>query len=290
MTELVHSRNISDSDMDYIPNVFDNHLEFSIPEVRQMPPLRWFLVYYRNGRCNFIYASRYLAKEIGTIPEGNLKKYVSAFEFPEEEILAMCPSSVHKVTKMRNSSNMVLLTFFGSSLPDRVHIGPINLRCYSCYGYGHGKSFCKDASRCGNWSTLDSHSEKHCDAAAYCSHCRDAHQLANSQFINLGSARRELLYHQKDGTGATSYAAGPKTSATSRSLGTGGPAVRSANGFVILFDDSVESSQKCNGNPLALTKMTRAVDVQLPQKVLLPPVLTPVMMWHHCSNCETIYE
>ncbi|MPC54474.1 hypothetical protein E2C01_048393 [Portunus trituberculatus] len=40
----------------------------------------------------------------------------------------MCPSSVHKVTKMRNSYNMVLLTFFGSTLPDRVHIGPINHR------------------------------------------------------------------------------------------------------------------------------------------------------------------
>ncbi|MPC55471.1 hypothetical protein E2C01_049408 [Portunus trituberculatus] len=74
-TELLHSRNISDSDMDYIPNVFDNHLENSVPEVRQIPPPRWFVAYYRNGRGNFIHASRYLAKEIGTIPEGNLKKY-----------------------------------------------------------------------------------------------------------------------------------------------------------------------------------------------------------------------
>ncbi|MPC52789.1 hypothetical protein E2C01_046667 [Portunus trituberculatus] len=75
------------------------------------------------------------------------------FEFTEEEILGMFPSSVQKV---RNSSNMVLLTFFGSTLPDCVHIGPINLRvkrfissplqCLSCYGYGHGKSSCKEAS------------------------------------------------------------------------------------------------------------------------------------------------
>ncbi|MPC61888.1 hypothetical protein E2C01_055965 [Portunus trituberculatus] len=82
------------------------------------------------------------------------------YEFPEEEILAMCPSSVQNVTKMKNSSNMVLLTFFGSTLPDRVHIGPVNLRvrrfvscplqCLSCSGYGHGKSSCKEASRCGN--------------------------------------------------------------------------------------------------------------------------------------------
>ncbi|MPC79231.1 hypothetical protein E2C01_073747 [Portunus trituberculatus] len=142
---------------------------------------------------------------------------------------------------------MVLLTFFASTLPDRVHIGPINLRCFSCYGYGHGKSSCKEASRWGNCSALDSHSEEHCSDAAYCFHCRDGHQvrsrqcprycleqdilqLANSQFINLGSARRELLYRQKDGTGITSYAslaarfsvesAGPKASpsATSRSV------------------------------------------------------------------------
>ncbi|MPC79449.1 hypothetical protein E2C01_073977 [Portunus trituberculatus] len=92
------------------------------------------------------------------------------YEFPDEEILAMCPSSFQKVTKMRNSSNMVLLTFFGSTLPDRVDIGPINLRCFSCYSYGHGKSSCKEASRCGNCSVQDSHSEEHCNAAAYCFH------------------------------------------------------------------------------------------------------------------------
>ncbi|MPC57942.1 hypothetical protein E2C01_051934 [Portunus trituberculatus] len=163
-TELLHSRNIADSDTDYIPNLFGNHLEFSVPEVRQIPPPRSFV-------RKFIHASRYLTKENGTVPEGNLKKYgkgvlvlakdimqarmlqhlpnptdsmfdtVKAhptfnyskgvysqdlYEFSEEEILAMCPSSVHKVTKMRNSSNIVLLTF-ESTLPDRVHIGPTNL-------------------------------------------------------------------------------------------------------------------------------------------------------------------
>ncbi|MPC66890.1 hypothetical protein E2C01_061045 [Portunus trituberculatus] len=61
--------------MDYIPNVFENYLENSLPEDRQIPPSRWFVAYYRNGRGNFIHASRYLSKEIGKIPEGNLKKY-----------------------------------------------------------------------------------------------------------------------------------------------------------------------------------------------------------------------
>ncbi|MPD04658.1 hypothetical protein E2C01_100356 [Portunus trituberculatus] len=137
----------------------------------------------------------------------------------------MCPNSVLKVTKLKNSTNMVLLNFFGSILPDRVQIGPINLRirrfvsrplqCFSCYGYCHGKSSCKEASRCSNCSALDSHSEEHCNATVYCIHCRDAHQvrsrqcpryrleqdilqLANTQFISLGSSRRELLYRQKD--------------------------------------------------------------------------------------------
>ncbi|MPC25494.1 hypothetical protein E2C01_018611 [Portunus trituberculatus] len=44
-------------------------------QVHQIPPPRWFVAYYRNGHGNFIHASWYLAKEIGTIPEGNLKKY-----------------------------------------------------------------------------------------------------------------------------------------------------------------------------------------------------------------------
>ncbi|MPC25310.1 hypothetical protein E2C01_018416 [Portunus trituberculatus] len=174
-TEFLLSRNISDSDLDYIPNVFESYLEISVPKVHHIPPPRWFVAYYRNGCGNFIHASRYLSKEIGTIPEENLKKYgkgvlvrakditqarmlqhlscptermfetVKAhptfnyskgcvysqdlYEFLEEEILAMCPSSVLRLmTKMRNSSNMVLLTFFASTLPERVHIGPINLR------------------------------------------------------------------------------------------------------------------------------------------------------------------
>ncbi|MPC62811.1 hypothetical protein E2C01_056901 [Portunus trituberculatus] len=46
-----------------------------ILEIRQIPPPRWSVAYYRNGRENFTHASWYVAKEIGTIPEGNLKKY-----------------------------------------------------------------------------------------------------------------------------------------------------------------------------------------------------------------------
>ncbi|MPC51531.1 hypothetical protein E2C01_045380 [Portunus trituberculatus] len=254
-TELLHSRNITDSDMDYIPNLFDHHLENSVPEVRQIPPPRWFVAYYINGRGNFIRASWYLAKEISTIPEGNLKKYgkgvlvrakditqarmlqhlpcptdsmfqtVKAhptfnyskgcvyrqdfYEFPEEEILAMCPSSVHK-------------------------------------------------------------------------------------FISLGRARCELLYCPKDGTGVTTFAslaarssvdsAGSKTSATSRSVGSGGP-VRLAN-RVILQMTQLESSVRCDENNPDLTKVTHIVDVHFPPA---SPKPLKSLIKRHRGSAESIY-
>ncbi|MPD02484.1 hypothetical protein E2C01_098071 [Portunus trituberculatus] len=104
---------------------------------------------------------------------------------------------------------------------------------------------------------------------------QDILQLANSQFISLGSARRELLYRQMNGTGATSYVSlaartsvesvGPKTtpSATSRSVGAGGPG-HLANRFAVLSNNSVESSLRSDENNIDLTKVTHVVDVHLP--------------------------
>lgn len=324
--ELIRSSNISDSDMDYVPNVFEDSVVDPALRVCDAPPPRWFLSYYRGGRGNFIKASRYLAKEVGTIPEENIKKYGKGvlirakditqakmlehlpcptdsmfesikphqtfnyskgiiynhdlYEFSEEEIFGMCPSSVQKVSKMRNSTNMILISFFGSNLPDRVHIGPLHLRvkpfvdrplqCFSCYGYGHGKKYCTERPRCGNCSALDSHSTAECEADAYCFHCQEGHQLrsrqcpqyrleqdilqlANSQFISFGSARRELLYRQKTGTGAKTYASslGTRTSAkshtqvssstVSRPSETKDTTVLSQNRFSPLSGDSAES-------------------------------------------------
>ncbi|MPC65074.1 hypothetical protein E2C01_059200 [Portunus trituberculatus] len=48
---------------------YDSLMMNLVPEVRQIPPPRWFVVYCRNGRGNFILASRYLPNEFGTIPE-----------------------------------------------------------------------------------------------------------------------------------------------------------------------------------------------------------------------------
>ncbi|MPC50474.1 hypothetical protein E2C01_044304 [Portunus trituberculatus] len=216
-TELLHSRNVSDTDMDYIPNVFDNYLENSVPEVRQIPPPSWFLAYYRNGRGNFIHASRYLAKEIGTIHEGYLKKYAKGVLVRSRQ----CP---------------------------RYHLE------------------------------------------------QDILQLTNSQFISLGSVRCEFLYRQKDGTGATSYAAlaarspaesaGSKTtpSATSRSVGVGCP-VRLAYRFALLSDDSVESSVRCDENIPDLTKVTHIGDVHFPH---VSPKSVKGLTQRHRGSAESI--
>ncbi|MPC61653.1 hypothetical protein E2C01_055727 [Portunus trituberculatus] len=168
---------------------------------------------------------------------------------------------------------MVLFTFCGSTIPDRVNIGPINLRmrrfisrplqCFSSYGY-----------------RLE----------------QDILQLTYRQFISLGSARRELLYRQKDGTGAPSYAslaartsvesAGPKTnpSATSRSVGAGGP-VHLTNRFPLLSDDSVQSPARSNENNTDLNKLTHVVDVHLPPA---SPKLLKSMPKRHRGSAESL--
>lgn len=167
------------------------------------------------------------------------------YELSEEEILNLCPEPVHKISKVRSSKNMVIFTFFGSFLPDSIRIGPLRLKvkpfldrplqCYGCYKYGHGRKNCTESPRCGNCSALDSHSTDDCESNSYCFHCRDAHpvrsrqcpqyrleqdilHLANSQFISLGSARRELAFRQSKGGEAKSFASSLKTPSSVQSL------------------------------------------------------------------------
>ena len=332
--DLLDSANVSAGDNDYVPNLFEDAATATSPRVRQAPTPRWFVAYYREGRGNFIHASRYLMKEVGWIPDGNLKTYGKGiliracdltqakmllnlpcspssifeaikphrsfntskgclynrdlYEFSEADILAMCPDSVQKVTKLRGGNNMVLLHFYGSLLPDSIRIGPLPLRvkpfldrplqCYGCYNYGHGKKYCTEHPRCGNCSALDSHSTADCESAAYCFHCRDAHplrsrqcpryrleqdilHLANTQFISLGSARRELAFRQRRSGEVQSYAStliAPSTkqsrgqanesqilvplASSSRSSKATSPPVSVRNGFSALVEESVVDS------------------------------------------------
>ena len=297
--ELLSSRNVTESDVDYVPNIFEQALKDSSPKIREAPIPRWFVGDYRDGTGNFIRASRYLNKEIGHIPPQNLKKYgkgvlikakdltqakmllhfqcpengifeaikphrtfnyskgtvynYDLYDFSEEEILSMCPREVQKVSKIKGRGNMIILTFYGSSIQDYVQIGPLHhlrvkpfvdrpLQCFRCYEFGHGKNKCTRPIRCGHCSKLDSHNINECDAEAYCFHCRANHSLrsrecpryrleqdilhyANQNFISLGSARRELAYRQGKGGGPTSYAVslGSRSSTTALSKATNRP-------------------------------------------------------------------
>ena len=148
-------------------------------------------------------------------------------ELPEEKIFELCPDTVQKIIKIKGSKNMVMLTFYGSTLPVQVKLGPLTLpvrafterplQCYLCYDYGHSKKYCAYRPRCGRCSAEDKHSTTECDREAFCFHCKEAHapkgrecarykyeqeivHMANSQFISLGAARRELQFRRgKDG-------------------------------------------------------------------------------------------
>ena len=157
------------------------------------------------------------------------------FEFPEDEILSMCPETVLGARKMGEGSNMILLTFHTSMAPDHIRIGDYvtltvkpfverPLQCFRCYDFGHGKKGCTNGPRCGHCSAVDcDHTTRECVGAAFCHHCKDGHavnsrqcpkyrleqevlELANSQHISLGSARASLRYRLGKGGQTTTFA------------------------------------------------------------------------------------
>ncbi|KAK3896293.1 hypothetical protein Pcinc_000037 [Petrolisthes cinctipes] len=152
----------------------------------------------------------------------------------QKRTFSLCAqTSVQRLTKMKGSKNMIILTFYGSHIPDRININPTSfevkpiverpLQCFCCYEFGHGRRNCNNRSRCVNCSALDSHLTSECRSESYCFYCRDAHplssrqckmylleqdilHLANTQFISIGSTRRQLNFRrQKDG-GVKTYA------------------------------------------------------------------------------------
>ena len=72
--ETLSSRNVTKSDLDYVPNILEHVAEEAPQEVRQAPTSQWFVPYYRKGRVNSIHATRYLHVEVGHIPRENVKK------------------------------------------------------------------------------------------------------------------------------------------------------------------------------------------------------------------------
>ena len=168
------------------------------------------------------------------------------FEFSEEEIYDMCPPTVQKIWKVKGKGNMIVLTFYGSCLPDYIHVGPLRLsikpfierplQCFNCYEFGHGRKHCTNSPRCGRCSALNAHSTDDCVKSPYCLHCRAEHQLrsrdcphyrfeqdvlqlANTNHISLGSARRELAHMLGETGQVKSYASTLAPRAAARASG-----------------------------------------------------------------------
>ncbi|MPC54983.1 hypothetical protein E2C01_048914 [Portunus trituberculatus] len=186
--EILCSQNIPESDKNYIPNFESSSSSYSTMVCCVLP--RW----------------------------------PSLIVFSETEIHAMFPSTFQEVWKVKGKDNMIVLTFFGSTQPDYIHIGPLRLRsktfiepslqCLEC------KKHYTHPHHCGCCSALDAHVSIESESSPYCFHGRDIHLLryqechryrldsrleqyvlqhANNHFISLSDARRELAYRQGKG-------------------------------------------------------------------------------------------
>ena len=181
---------------------------------------------------------------------------------------------------------MLVFTLHGTYLPERIKVGPLDiglrpfadrpLQCYRCYEFGHGKNNCTGSPRCGHCSASDAHPTSECEFEPYCFHCRDKHplssrqcakyrleqdilQLANTQFISVGSARRELSYRQKGGgvktfasssrsnsniacTSSATVPKGHQSDAASHSIKKSIPTLTLSNKFSTLHEVTSDSS------------------------------------------------
>lgn len=145
---------------------------------------------------------------------------------------------VHRITRRgekggKVDTTSVVLTCEGTSFPETIKFGLLRIRtrayyelplqCHNCYGYGHGRTKCKNKLRCRVCSKVHPITEK-CRAKAFCSNCRGNHQptsrkcptyikeveilkLKTDLGVSYGEARR--VYNKEKG--AKSYAAVAET-------------------------------------------------------------------------------
>ncbi|XP_042892022.1 uncharacterized protein LOC122266368 [Penaeus japonicus] len=104
------------------------------------------------------------------------------YDFPENEILDMCPNNVWNVKKAKN--NMIILTFVDPEVPynmnieyERLSVRPLKpkpMQCYNCYKYGHPSKFCKEKKICSRCSS-DEHKYEDCTNPPKCVNCGNTH-------------------------------------------------------------------------------------------------------------------
>lgn len=176
--------------------------------------------YCRSGSllletCNKIQTRRLLqAKSIinGTIPievtvAKNLNTCQGTILAPElaglkdEELLNYLRSEnvvhVRRINrgKEKNPTNILILTFGGTELPDRIYCGyltykirifyPNPLRCYQCQKFGHGSKNCRSSTACG--FCAESHNTELCprNCEPKCFNCKDSHPAYSRNCIHF---------------------------------------------------------------------------------------------------------
>ena len=137
------------------------------------------------------------------------------YEFPEEEILEMCPKNVFKVAKIPRTS-MIILTYETPNVPDYIIIENERLKvreykqrpmqCFNCFRFGHPSNACRNEKICINCSAQE---HGHCTKNMKCANCHEAHKAndkscleykkeadalikANSDHISVGYAKKLL--------------------------------------------------------------------------------------------------
>ena len=140
------------------------------------------------------------------------------FDFPEQEILQMCPASVYEVKKLSGLNGAILLLFNTRFIPDYIDVEGIRIRvrkykykprqCFQCFDFGHVISRCQNVSRCSSCSGNHGISEP-CGPMK-CTNCGGNHppsskdcsrfkfeqeilEVAHNEFISIGSAKRKVM-------------------------------------------------------------------------------------------------
>ena len=140
------------------------------------------------------------------------------FDFSDQEILEMCPSSVYEVKKLSGLNGAILLFFNTRFIPDYIDVEGIRIRvkkykykprqCFQCFEFGHVISRCQNDSRCHSCSGIHENFEpcgptncvncggNHPPTSKDCSRFKfeqDILEVAHNEFISIGSAKRKVM-------------------------------------------------------------------------------------------------
>ena len=140
------------------------------------------------------------------------------FDFPDQEILQMCPESVYEVKKLNGLNGAILLHFNTRYIPDFIDVEGSRIRvkkykykprqCSRCFEFGHTSFSCQNNPRCNSCSEI--HGSSEACGSIKCLNCGGNHpptskdclrfkleqdilEVAHNEFVSIGSAKRKVM-------------------------------------------------------------------------------------------------